>query len=113
MPYEPPKPNTAGVGPKASDTSAAKMADIHTKIDQTTAVMSSNIQSAMERGERLDDLQTKTESLADKSKQFHKHTKQVSKNLWLRNMKCTLILVFVVLLIISAVVGYIALTWKS
>lgn len=100
---EPAQPPPQAPGPRVNPESTQKMETIKKQIDDTTAVMSHNIESAMERGERLDDVATKTSNLAEKSKQFQKHTKQVEKNLWYKNMKMTLVLIFIVLIIIGLV----------
>lgn len=109
------KPATTAEGPPAYNPSVPKVApattekvtEVKRKVEDTKQVMEKNIQDAMERGERFEDLGAKTEALAATSKAFGKQAKQVKKNLWLKNMKMTIILVFIVLLMLGGVAAYV------
>ena len=93
--------------PKVAPVTTEKMTEVKRKVEDTRGVMAQNIQDAMERGERFEDLGAKTEALAATSKAFGKQAKKVRKNLWLKNMKMTLILVFIVLLMVGGVAAYV------
>jgi vesicle-associated membrane protein 4 len=93
--------------PKVAPVTTEKMTDIKHKVEDTKEVMERNIQDAMERGERFEDLGAKTETLAATSKAFGKHAKKVKKNLWLKNMKMTIILTLIVLLMVGGVAAYV------
>ncbi|KAF9508500.1 hypothetical protein BS47DRAFT_217663 [Hydnum rufescens UP504] len=63
-------------------------------IDTTVDIMKSNINKVAERGERIDDLQDKTETLAVSAQGFRRGANKVRKNMWWKDMKMRLIIGF-------------------
>lgn len=62
-----------------------KLAAVQQKVRDVTAVMQENIQNALERGEKIEDLEIKTKHLSDSAVLFHKNTKRLRCQM-LRNL---------------------------
>ncbi|KAG6813862.1 hypothetical protein H0H92_006269 [Tricholoma furcatifolium] len=60
---------------------------VATEIADTVAIMRENIQSVTDRGERLESLESRTESLAASARNFRKTSSKVHKGIWWREMK--------------------------
>ena len=76
---------------------------MRSQINATIDVMRDNVDAAAQRGARLDNLQQKTDNLADSARQFRSGANQVRKKMWLKNMKmkiCVAVGVAVLLVII-------------
>ncbi|WVR03259.1 hypothetical protein IAU60_000250 [Kwoniella sp. DSM 27419] len=82
-----------------------KIADIQEQIDSTVNVMHENIQRVAERGERLDALQDKTDTLAVSAQGFRRGANRVRKQMWWKDMKMRIIIgVGIAVLIVIIVV---------
>lgn len=92
------------IGPKVNPESVEKMQEVHKQIDETTQVMQGNIERALERGERLGDLEAQTGQLAESSKQFHKNVKQAEQNLWMKNMKLAIYTALVGMIVLAIII---------
>ena len=57
----------------------------------------------LERGERLDDVAAKSETMRDQAAAFRNKGRQLRRQMWWQNVKWTLLLVIVVLLVAFAV----------
>ncbi|KAJ1505186.1 hypothetical protein HMI56_001256 [Coelomomyces lativittatus] len=79
-------------------------ADIQNKVNEVVGIMQTNIDKVMERGERLDTLQTKTESLNNSAGQFRRGATQVSRKLWWQNMRLKVIIALIVIAILLAII---------
>ncbi|XP_048833202.1 vesicle-associated membrane protein 4 isoform X1 [Brienomyrus brachyistius] len=79
-----------------------KIRQVQNQVDEVIDVMQENISKVIERGERLDDLQDKSESLSDNASAFSSRAKQLHRRMWWRDtkMKAIIALVIVVLLLI-------------
>jgi len=80
-----------------------KQQRVHDEVREVVGIMQNNIDKVMERGERLETLQTKTDDLQQSSMQFKKGASQVRKKMWWQNMKLKLAIggiIIVILLII-------------
>jgi len=65
--------------------------------------MRSNLQKAGERGERLDNLQDKTDNLATSAQGFRRGANRVRKQMWWKDMKmriCIIVGIIVLLIVI-------------
>ncbi|ORY46212.1 synaptobrevin, partial [Neocallimastix californiae] len=69
-------------------------------VDEVVGIMQDNIQKVMDRGERLDTLQVKTEDLQQQSSNFKRGANRVRKQMWWKDMKLKIILGVIVGLII-------------
>jgi vesicle-associated membrane protein 4 len=67
--------------------------------------MHDNINKVMERGEKLDSLQTKTEDLQQGALQFKRGATRVRKQMWWKNMKLNMIIALAVIIILIIIIG--------
>ncbi|WVQ93979.1 hypothetical protein IAU59_001057 [Kwoniella sp. CBS 9459] len=117
-PYDPYIPAGSGSAPAAGGSGGSgngagqprgqqskKIADIQEQIDSTVNVMHENIQRVAERGERLDALQDKTDTLAVSAQGFRRGANRVRKQMWWKDMKMRIIIgVGIAVLIVIIVV---------
>ncbi|KAI9633364.1 synaptobrevin, partial [Dioszegia hungarica] len=61
--------------------------DIQAQIDDTVGIMHENITKVAERGERLDALQDKTDTLAASAQGFRRGANRVRKQMWWKDMR--------------------------
>ncbi|KAI0929420.1 SNAP receptor, synaptobrevin [Taiwanofungus camphoratus] len=104
-PYDPYLPrggsSTNPSGPAAGNP---KTAAIQQQIDDTVGIMRENITKVAERGERLDQLQDKTDNLAVSAQGFRRGANRVRKNMWWKDMKMRLIIGIAIAIIIVIIV---------
>ncbi|ORX34923.1 synaptobrevin-domain-containing protein [Kockovaella imperatae] len=92
-----------------------KIRAIQDQIDQSVSIMHDNITKVAERGERLDALQDKTDTLAVSAQGFRRGASRVRKQMWWKDTKmkilspvgigiCVLVVIIVVP-IVKAVTG--------
>uniref|UniRef100_A0A672PZE1 Vesicle associated membrane protein 4 n=1 Tax=Sinocyclocheilus grahami TaxID=75366 RepID=A0A672PZE1_SINGR len=63
---------------------------VQSQVDEVIDVMQENISKVIERGERLDELQDKSESLSDNASAFSSRAKHLHRRMWWRDMKVSL-----------------------
>ncbi|PVV01666.1 hypothetical protein BB560_003906, partial [Smittium megazygosporum] len=88
--------------PDSSQPSKAR--NVQREVDQVVGIMQQNINKVMEREERLDTLQTKTEELNEGARQFRRGATEVRKKMWWRDMKLKLIIAAIVIILIVVIV---------
>lgn len=69
-----------------------KFSKIQSQVDEVKGVMLQNIDKAMQRGEKLDTLQTKTELMKDQAAMFKSQGNQLEQKMWFENMKIKLLI---------------------
>ncbi|KAI7685360.1 hypothetical protein SSS_01748 [Sarcoptes scabiei] len=74
-------------------------------VDEVSNIMQMNIDKIMERGSNLDNLQTRSEYLANNAIEYRTITTNLQRKMWWRNMKINVIvgLIIIVILIIIIV----------
>lgn len=77
---------------------------VRKEVNEVKDVMTQNIEKVLERGEKIDVLVGKTEELDHSSQVFHRQAKRLRREMWWKNKKICLILVFVVAIIIAVIV---------
>lgn len=82
---------------------ADKMSVLQGQVKEITGVMSQNIESVIQRGERLDDLMDKTDDLEAASATFAKTASKIKKKYWWKNLKMKLIVACVVILVLAGI----------
>jgi vesicle-associated membrane protein 4 len=83
---------------------------VKSEVDEVVGIMQGNIHKVMQRGEQIDQLQTRTEDLQNSSSQFMRGANQVRKEMWWKDMKLKLIIggicsIIVLVIIISLFSG--------
>ncbi|XP_067085879.1 vesicle-associated membrane protein 4 isoform X1 [Osmerus mordax] len=73
-----------------------KIKHVQSQVDEVIDVMQENISKVIERGERLEDLQDKSESLSDNASAFSSRAKQMHRRMWWRDTKMKMIIGLVV-----------------
>ncbi|RMZ85530.1 hypothetical protein DV737_g539, partial [Chaetothyriales sp. CBS 132003] len=82
------------------------LANARKEIDSVKDIMSHNIESVLERGERIDLLVTKTDQLGSSAHDFRLRSKTLRRRMWFRNVRLMLLLGFVVVFLIYLFVGF-------
>ncbi|CAJ0943075.1 unnamed protein product [Ranitomeya imitator] len=76
--------NVQDPGPSSSYLS---ISSVQNQVDEVIDVMQENITKVIERGERLDELQDKSESLSDNATAFSSRARQLRRQMWWRECK--------------------------
>lgn len=71
-------PLTTALAEYQDPSKADKISAIQKELDETTAVLSKTIDNVLERGEKLDDLVSKSQDLSSQSKVFYKQAKKTN-----------------------------------
>jgi len=100
------QPGSAGGGQSGTPGAGNnRTAAIQAEIDNTVNIMQDNIKKVAERGERLESLQDKTDTLAVSAQGFRRGANRVRKAMWWKDMKMRLLIgAGIVILIIVIVV---------
>ncbi|KAI8322530.1 synaptobrevin, partial [Martensiomyces pterosporus] len=78
--------------------------EVQRQVDEVVGIMQENINKVMEREERLDTLQNKTEQLNEGARQFRRGATDVRKKMWWRDMKLKIIIAVIVIILIIVIV---------
>jgi len=76
----------------------SKTASIHRKVDEVKGIMVQNVESVLNRGERLDVLVDRTEDLRDQAQKFQRQGQTLRKKMWWNNMKVKILIISGVIL---------------
>uniref|UniRef100_A0A672JI33 Vesicle-associated membrane protein 4 n=1 Tax=Salarias fasciatus TaxID=181472 RepID=A0A672JI33_SALFA len=82
-----------------------KIKQVQSQVDEVIDVMQENISKVIERGERLDDLQDKSESLSDNASAFSSRAKQLHRRMWWRDMKMKMIIALIVVALLLIIIS--------
>ncbi|KAJ3069980.1 hypothetical protein HDU99_002790 [Rhizoclosmatium hyalinum] len=86
--------------------SSAKVAQVQAQVQDAVGIMQNNIQKVAERGERLEDLNERSENLASSSQAFRNKSKEVRMKMFWQDAKTRLILGAVALVVIGCAIGF-------
>ncbi|CAG5135659.1 unnamed protein product [Candidula unifasciata] len=103
-------------GPKVNTErlrSDHKMTQLKGQVDDVVDIMKSNVNKVIERGDRLEDLQDKSESLSSNSDMFRTRSKSLHKAMWWKNCRMKLILALVLAVIIAIIIIYLAVHFSK
>lgn len=81
-----------------------KLINVQQQIDSVADTMRQNIDSALERGDRVSILVEKTQDLSAGAQIFNKKTVNLKRRILYRNIKIALAIAFVILVIIAFIV---------
>ncbi|XP_065176011.1 uncharacterized protein LOC135805823 [Sycon ciliatum] len=98
---------------KGSTKSGDKLTRVQDQVADVVGVMQANIGKVLDRGDRLEDLQDKTDDLAAGALTFHKSASKLQQKMWWRNMKMRLCFVLIILIIIAFIAIPIIVTQKK
>ncbi|CAF3869131.1 unnamed protein product [Rotaria magnacalcarata] len=80
---------------------------------EVTGIMKDNIRLELERGGKLDDLETKSDMLNEGSRQFAIHAQKLKKKYWWKNCRMWVILGSVIAIIIIIIVVAVVIKTKK
>jgi len=94
----------SGSQPKGDD----KMKKVQSQVDEVVGIMHQNIEKVINRGDKLEELDDKTDLLQEHAHKFKSGAVRVRKQMWWNNFKIKIIIAAVVisLIIIIAVIIY-------
>ncbi|XP_030062554.1 vesicle-associated membrane protein 4 [Microcaecilia unicolor] len=90
-----------------------KIRQVQSQVDEVIDVMQENITKVIERGERLDELQDKSECLSDNATAFSSRAKHLRRQMWWRECKMKAVVALVVGIILLVIIIPIVLKYKS
>eukprot|EP00042_Codosiga_hollandica_P026614 m.127004 g.127004 ORF g.127004 m.127004 type:complete len:97 (-) comp52249_c0_seq1:231-521(-) len=89
----------------------AKLEDTQRQVDEVVGIMKDNMVKVLERDQKLNDLEDKSEGLRDGAARFEKSAVKLKRKMWWKNLKFMGILALVVIVLIVIIV-LIARPWK-
>jgi vesicle-associated membrane protein 7 len=92
-----------------------KISSLREEVDQVKDIMVANIDSIVERGEKLDLLVDKTENLSSNAVSFKTTSRNLARAMWWKNIKMTAAVAVAVIVIIYFIVSMCCggLDWKT
>ncbi|XP_074574302.1 vesicle-associated membrane protein 711-like [Curcuma longa] len=90
----------------SNDPNADRMNRIKGEMSQVRNVMIENIDKVLERGERLELLVDKTANMQGNTIRFRKQARRFRSTVWWRNIKLTIALILLILVIIYLVLAF-------
>ena len=82
------------------------LANARKEIDSVKDIMSHNIETVLERGERIDLLVDKTDRLGASSKDFRLRSKGLRRRMWWANVRIMVLLAVVVIFLLYLFIGF-------
>ncbi|KAL6561863.1 hypothetical protein OROGR_002870 [Orobanche gracilis] len=82
----------------------SKLAKVKAQVSEVKGVMMENIEKVLDRGEKIEILVDKTETLHDQAQGFRKAGTQIRRKMWLQNMKIKLIVLAIIIALILIIV---------
>jgi len=82
------------------------ISNVQGEIDNVRGIMSQNIESLLERGERIDLLVDKTDRLGGNAHDFRVRSRGLRRQMWWKNVKLMALLIVVVIFLIYLFVGF-------
>jgi len=89
----------------SANPNADKINKLKGEVDEVKSVMVSNIEKVLERGERIELLVDKTETLSSNAFKFKRQSTALKRSMWWKNIKLILIIVVVIVIIIYIIVA--------
>lgn len=90
-----------------------KISNLQNQVDDVVDIMKSNVSRVIERGDRLEDLQDKSESLSNSSDMFRTRAKGLHKKMWWQTCRMRLILALVIIIVIGIIVAALAIHFSD
>lgn len=97
-----------GTGDQQTLPGGSKIKELQNDVNQITSVMQSSINKVLERGDRLDTLNERSELLTSRANEFRINSRNIRRKLWWQNLRFQIILGLVVVAIIVIIVYSIA-----
>ena len=95
------------------DPAREKLLQVQNKVDQLKDQMHDNISNVLERGEKIDVVVEKAETLKETSGSFSIQTKNLKNKMWWKNFKMYAIITATILIILAIIIAIIASSVES
>lgn len=82
----------------------AKIKELQDDVNQLTSVMQTNINKVLERGDRMDTLNERSELLSSRANEFRINSRNISRKFWWQNFRFQLTIGVVVLALIVIII---------
>jgi hypothetical protein len=83
--------------------SLTKVQKLQLLIDDVKSTMYENLDKTIKRGDQIENLHDKTEELEKSAQDFKKKTSDLRKKMFWRNVKITMICIFIILAILAII----------
>jgi len=91
----------------SNDPNADRINRLKSEMGQVRTVMIENIDKVLDRGDRLELLVDKTANMQTNTMRFRKQTRRFRSTVWWRNVKLTIALILLILVIAYAVLAFV------
>lgn len=95
-----------------SDTKYDKLDQTNRQVKEVTGLLKDNVERVLERGEKIDRLQERSEDLESNAINFQSKSRRLRRKMWCRNCKMNCIIGLVIFGVIAAVVLIVVLSLK-
>ncbi|WVW78095.1 hypothetical protein I302_100046 [Kwoniella bestiolae CBS 10118] len=103
---DPLNPNSTSKANTKGNTSQRDRIDaLHAEVDATKDILHKNIEHMVERGDRLDHLQDRTDELTLQARTFNTTARKTNRLMWWKNMKWTIAVCVLVVIILAGIIG--------
>ncbi|CAG5127945.1 unnamed protein product [Candidula unifasciata] len=85
-------------------TSVNHLDELENEVTEVTALLRQNVEKLLERGEKIDRLQSRSENLESSSTNFKLSAAKTRKKMWWRNFRMSCLLGWMIFLIIAITV---------
>lgn len=86
----------------------AKIQELQKDVNQLTSVMQSNINKVMERGDRMDTLNERSDLLSSRANEFRINSRNIRRKFWWQNLRFQILIGAVLLAIVIIIIYSIA-----
>ena len=86
----------------------SKIRELQNDVNQITSVMQTNINKVLERGDRIDTLNERSELLTSRANEFRINSRNIRRKLWWQNLRFQMVIGLVVFAIIVIIIYSIA-----
>lgn len=97
-------PTTLGMMSRKASEEPDRITQVRSQVQEVTGIMQENVGKIMERGERLDDLQDRSEQLISVSDDFYVTSARIRRRMWWQDLKSKIILAIVVIVILAVII---------
>ncbi|ESX00883.1 hypothetical protein KL905_001928 [Ogataea polymorpha] len=87
--------------------------NLQNTLQETAGIMRNNIEAINQRGEVLEDIDTRANDLSTNAKLFNRSANQVRKDMWKKNLKLKLCLALVIVILLVVIIVPIAIHFSN
>jgi vesicle-associated membrane protein 4 len=102
-------PTSGGQPAPNAPSSTTKTAAVQNQLNEVVTIMQQNMDSLTARGERLTDIEGKTDNLQQTSVQFRRGANQVRKKMWWKDTKMKIIIASAIVVLLLIIILPLAL----